>query len=150
MSYAMEILFGHLLAKLGDSNIRLHESARGAVLFSAEKDCFGLQITLSCLRRHLDLAEKGGSEALQSPKDSAPSPKGRQGAAKAKAYGGVLDTVNFLLQHFPGRREDEGDEEDAVATWTQWDIAPFVVGGLDGAMGPRVRNNAVNLAVTVH
>jgi len=73
---------------------------------------------------------------------------------------GILDTVNFLLQHFPGSRgnchidEDLDDEADALPapedSWTQHDIAPFIFAGMDDSLGHRVRNSAVALAVTVY
>lgn len=131
--YAMHVLFEHLCAKLGDSNIRLHESAQASVLLSAEQPCFGLQVVLQKLLRHMN----GDGKAPQK--------------VNAKTMSGTLDTVNFLLQHFPGRREDEGEEEDAMSTWTPSNISPFVVNGLKACAGlPRVKNSAVNLAVSMH
>lgn len=141
--YAITILIEHLLDRLGDSNLRLHESARKCVLFSAEHPgLLGLGAVLSKLRLRLEAKGKAGD--------------------RAKVYHGVLDAVNLLLQHFPGRRNDRhagiADDEDEAedlanepsASWTQDDIAPFIVAGMDDNLGARPRNTAVALAVTVY
>lgn len=131
--YAMDVLFEHLTEKLGDSNIRLHESARAVVLLSAEQPCFGLEVVLQRLLSHMNID------------DAVPQ------KAYAKTMSGILDTVSFLLQHFPGRCEDEGEEEDAISTWTPSEISPFVVHGLQTSAGlPRVKTGAVNLAVAMY
>lgn len=140
--YAIGVLLEHLLDRLGDSNLRLHESARKCVLFSAEHaGLLGLDELLAKLRRRLQAA---------SAKE------------RAKVHHGVLDAVNLLLQHFPGRRscrhiglDDDDDEAEDVsnapsASWTSDDIAPFIVAGMDDNLGQRTRNTAVALAITVY
>lgn len=130
------VLFEHIIDRLGDSNTRLHDSARKCVLFSVEhQGLFGLDAVLSRLKSRLDTCHKHGE--------------------RAKVHHGVLDTVNMLLQHFPGRREEDDDlggEEanDSSSSWTQDDIAPFIVAGMDDSLGSRVRADAVTLAVTVY
>jgi len=136
---ALDVLVEYLVDRLGDSNLRLHESARKCVLFCAEHEgLLGLGAVLTKLLQRLGKAGKGGE--------------------RAKVHFGILDTVNFLLQHFPGRREDghcdedeEGDEcHTEEDSWTQYDVAPFVVAGMEDSLGPRVRSCAVALAVTVY
>lgn len=74
-----------------------------------------------------------------------------------KVHFGVLDTVDFLLQHFPGHRSADGEEEEeeddeahSSDTWTQRDISPFIVAGMCDSLGQRVRSSAVKLALTVY
>mmetsp|Transcript_15072 Transcript_15072/g.45189 ORF Transcript_15072/g.45189 Transcript_15072/m.45189 type:complete len:615 (-) Transcript_15072:396-2240(-) len=128
---ALGVLLDHVSVTLGDSNVRLHEAARKCVLFCAERGVPGLVAMLKTLRDRL--------EAVAKSRD------------KTKVYFGVLDTVIILLQHFPGRRagdREEADEEDEES-WTEADVLPFVVAGLDDTLGTRVRGRAVALAVTV-
>lgn len=141
---ALDVLSEHLIDRLGDSNLRLHEGARKCILFTAERpDLLGLGPALAKLRERLGKAGKSGE--------------------RAKVHFGILDAVNFLLQHFPGSRggghidEDlDEDEEEADSphapedSWTQNDIAPFIVAGMDDSLGPRVRDCAAALAVTVY
>jgi len=128
--FALSILIEHLIDRLGDSNLRLHQSARKCVLFCAE------QPGLLCLSDVLGRLRKRLAAS---------------GKERTKVHFGVLDTVNFLLQHFPGRRGQDDDEADSAGSWTQHDVAPFVLAGLqDDALGPRVRTAAASLAVTVH
>lgn len=134
---ALGALLQHVIDKLGDSNLRVHESARKCVLFSAEyPGLLGLGAVLERLKAYMVAA---------------------RGADRAKVHAGVLDAVNFLLQHFPGHRTSSGDDciEDELEdfdcdVWTQHDISPFIVVGMDDALGSRVRSSAVTLAVTVY
>lgn len=137
---ALDLLVQHAMDRLGDSNVRLHESARKCVCFCAEKPfLLGLDAMLKRLRVRMESSGKGGD--------------------RQKVYNGVLDAVNFLLQQFPGRRlssrnldDDEDDDEaiDEAGSWTAADIAPFVVAGMDDSLGPRVRSTVIALAVTVY
>jgi hypothetical protein len=139
---ALNVLIQHVIEKLGDSNLRLHESCRKCVYFCAERPgLLGLEKTLARLQERLKACGKGGE--------------------RQKVFNGVLDTVNLLLNHFPGRRNDrlldiEDEEEaadDALAprgSWTQHDIAPFITAGMDDSLGPRVRSTVIILAVTVY
>lgn len=143
---ALGVLLQHVFDRLGDSNLRLHESARKCVFYCAERPfLLGLDVTLARLRERLDAAGKGKAGDRQ------------------KVYNGVLDTVNFLVQHFPGRRvssrnlnDDDDDEEiddsatSPAASWIAADIAPFIVPGMDDSLGPRVRSTVIALAVTVY
>lgn len=141
--HALDVLVEHLVDRLGDSNLRLHESARKCLLFTAESSSLlGLGPALAKLKCRLGKAGKGGE--------------------RTKVHFGILDTVNFLLQHFPGSRgnchidEDLDDDEEVDAhrasedSWTQHDIAPFIVAGMEDSLGPRVRESAAALAVTVY
>eukprot|EP00408_Alexandrium_pacificum_P013707 CAMPEP_0171235840 /NCGR_PEP_ID=MMETSP0790-20130122/42146_1 /TAXON_ID=2925 /ORGANISM="Alexandrium catenella, Strain OF101" /LENGTH=427 /DNA_ID=CAMNT_0011702149 /DNA_START=1 /DNA_END=1282 /DNA_ORIENTATION=+ len=87
--------------------------------------------------------------------------QGREERREGKVHFGILDAVNFLLQHFPGSRGsghiDEDLDEDEAETphaaedsWTQSDIGPFIIAGMDDSLGPRVRDIAATLAVTVY
>eukprot|EP00427_Karlodinium_veneficum_P014203 CAMPEP_0169070338 /NCGR_PEP_ID=MMETSP1015-20121227/5061_1 /TAXON_ID=342587 /ORGANISM="Karlodinium micrum, Strain CCMP2283" /LENGTH=579 /DNA_ID=CAMNT_0009129327 /DNA_START=116 /DNA_END=1855 /DNA_ORIENTATION=+ len=142
---ALKVLILHVIEKLGDSNVRLHESARKCVYFCAERrGLLGLEIVLGLLQARLSSSGKGGE--------------------RQKVYNGVLDAVNFLLNRFPGRRADVPvvaneieDVDEAVdgssarkSSWTQHDIAPFIDAGMDDSLGPRVRITVVALAVTVY
>uniref|UniRef100_A0A7S1S9X9 Uncharacterized protein n=1 Tax=Alexandrium catenella TaxID=2925 RepID=A0A7S1S9X9_ALECA len=128
----MDTLLPHLLAKFGDLNIRLHESAAAAVVFSGGQPFFGVAAVLSRLRSHLE----------ETP---------ARGPQRVRVYAGVLDVVTQLVRRFPGRRQGEGDESDAVGTWTPQDIRPFVVAGLavDVVTGARVQQAAAGLAVAI-
>lgn len=137
--FALNVLVQHSIDRLGDSNLRLHESARKCICFCAERPfLLGLHAMLARLRARLDACGKGGD--------------------RQKVHNGVLDTVNILLQHFPGCRvssrnlDDDDDEEaaDAASSWTAADIAPFVFAGMDDSLGPRVRSTVIVLAVTVY
>jgi hypothetical protein len=139
---ALNVLFECIIERLGDSSLRLHESARRCVILTAEhQDLLGLGAVLSRLRTRLESCQGRGGE-------------------RTKVYFGILDAVHVLLQHFPGRRSSDGlgddDDEACVAhssadSWTQHDIAPFVAAGMaDDSLGPRVRNSAVQLAVAVY
>lgn len=127
---AMEALLPNALAKLGDSNIRLHDSCKEVMNFCAEQSFFGLSAVLQRLRGIMATATAS------------------RGHSRAKQLGGIVDAVNGLVEHFPGRRAD--DDEDDVQMWTQDDIAPFIAAGLDDVVGPRTRTNAAKLAVTVY
>jgi len=66
-----------------------------------------------------------------------------RGRERVKAYLGVLDTVNSYLQQY-----HYADPSDPAGTpLTQDDLAPFVVAGMEDALGPRVRSIAVSIAV---
>jgi len=129
---AMTTLLPHLLAKLGDLNIRLHESACASVVFSANQHFFGLAEVFERLRSLLEESTARGPQRM-------------------RMHAGVLEVVGQLLRRFPGRRPGEGDESDAVATWTPGDVEPFIAGGaaVDGVTGSRVQQAAAGLAVTV-
>eukprot|EP00747_Dinoflagellata_sp_TGD_P186221 gnl/TRDRNA2_/TRDRNA2_43141_c0_seq1.p1 gnl/TRDRNA2_/TRDRNA2_43141_c0~~gnl/TRDRNA2_/TRDRNA2_43141_c0_seq1.p1 ORF type:complete len:540 (-),score=101.55 gnl/TRDRNA2_/TRDRNA2_43141_c0_seq1:81-1700(-) len=133
-SYAMSMLLQHVLPKLGELNIRVHESACACIVFSAQRPFFGLASVLRRLHTHAE--EQGGA----------------RGQTRMRTHAGVLDVTTQLLRHFPGRREGEGDNEaDAVSTWTPSDIAPFIASGIavDGVVGVRVQQAAVGLTVAV-
>jgi len=141
---ALDVLIPHLFDRLGDSNLRLHESARKCVVFCAEQPfLIGLSAVLQKLQARLTSCSKGGE--------------------RQKTCFGVLDACNVLLQHFPGRRassrnlNDEDDEDEAAdsavapgGSWTALDIAPFIDAGMDDSLGPRVRSTVVALAVMVY
>mmetsp|Transcript_114148 Transcript_114148/g.355456 ORF Transcript_114148/g.355456 Transcript_114148/m.355456 type:complete len:463 (+) Transcript_114148:61-1449(+) len=129
---AMATLLPHLLAKLGDLNIRLHESACAAVVFSAGHLFFGLAAVFARLKSHIEETTARGPQRM-------------------RVHAGVLDVVAQLVRRFPGRHVDEGDESDAVATWTPQDVRSFVVGGasVDGVTGARVQQAAAGLAVAI-
>lgn len=129
-----------LIDGLGDSNLRLHESARKCVLFTAEgRSLLGLGSVLARLKVRLTSWQQSG-----------------RSTERTKVYFGVLDTVNTLLRHFPGRRAGDIEDEDVDAphssedSWTQHCISPFIVAGMDESLGLRVRGSAVALAVTVY
>lgn len=131
--FALVHLLQPVFERLGDSNLRLHESARKCVIFAAERPgLLGLGATLERLRSHAALAGKG--------------------ADRMRVHFGVLDTVHALLQRFPGHRDadDEEDGESSADVWTQHDITPFIVAGMDDSLGARVRSAATTLAVTVY
>mmetsp|Transcript_3582 Transcript_3582/g.8995 ORF Transcript_3582/g.8995 Transcript_3582/m.8995 type:complete len:576 (+) Transcript_3582:119-1846(+) len=140
LQLALSSLVPSLLERLGDSNLRLHESARKCVFHCAEEEgLLGLEGVLQTLRKQLDVKHKSSD--------------------RAKTLFGILDTVNFLVRHFPGHRQDrdvspiEEDNDDlciAGSSWNQDDVLPFIVAGMHDSNGPRIRNSAVQLAVTVY
>jgi len=132
-AFAMGVLLQHIMAKLGETNIRLHQSACDAFVFSAgDRPRLSLQDGLSRLQTHLDDCPLKGQQRM-------------------RVHAGVLDAVNQLLRRFPGRRAGECDESDAAATWTVGDVVPFVSVGaqVDALTGTRVRQAAASLAVVV-
>eukprot|EP00927_Polykrikos_kofoidii_P027928 TRINITY_DN24456_c0_g1_i1.p1 TRINITY_DN24456_c0_g1~~TRINITY_DN24456_c0_g1_i1.p1 ORF type:complete len:535 (-),score=107.83 TRINITY_DN24456_c0_g1_i1:138-1742(-) len=127
LHFAMNSLLGHIIASLGDSNLRVHESARSCVLFCAQApQLLGLGPVLKLLCAHLESVGK---------------------RERMKTHFGVLDTVNFLLGQFPLIERSNG--EDNRYQWTKEQVAPFISSGMDDALGPRVRSIAVTLAVTL-
>lgn len=146
VQYAAGVLLDHVIDKLGDSNLRLHESARKCVFFAAERPgLLGLGPVLSKLRDRLSSAPKGGE--------------------KAKVHFGVLDAVSLLLDHFPRRANSleakavdddlDEDDEDVVPqsssnSWTLEDVIPFILAGSDDTLGTRVRNSGISLAVIAY
>lgn len=181
VSYALGVLLQHVFDKLGDSNLRLHESARKCVLFCADRpELLGLNAVLSSMRDRLDIGAfsdvasptSGGFQTTASGgfKTTLSGGFNKNGGSKAaqKAYFGILDTVNFLLKHFPGDRggeaEEDDDDDDEIfgerevgetpprgsGSWTQHDVACFVIAGMDDSLGHRVRSSALQLAVTLY
>jgi len=133
-SFAMGKLLEHIMAKLGEVNIKMHESACQAFVFSTGMPPrLGLSAAFTRLRQHLDESQARGLQRM-------------------RVHAGILDVVGQLLRRFPGRREDEGDESDAAAAWSPLDVAPFVSGGVtaDAVMGARVQQAAATLAVVVY
>eukprot|EP00747_Dinoflagellata_sp_TGD_P162569 gnl/TRDRNA2_/TRDRNA2_180295_c0_seq1.p1 gnl/TRDRNA2_/TRDRNA2_180295_c0~~gnl/TRDRNA2_/TRDRNA2_180295_c0_seq1.p1 ORF type:complete len:612 (-),score=129.38 gnl/TRDRNA2_/TRDRNA2_180295_c0_seq1:266-2101(-) len=135
---ALGYLVDPVLEQLGDSNLKMHESARKLTLFCAEdSSLLGLEAVLARLQAKLTATVKTSE--------------------KAKVYFGVLDAVNHLLEHFPVQKEIDaaaGDDDDAAqaqaASWTVDAISPFIVAGMDDIPGFRVRNSALALAVTAY
>lgn len=80
VAYAAGVLVEHLVDRVGDSNVRLHEAARRCLIFTAEEPLLGVQTVLGRLR-----------DKLQS---------GVAKAERAKVGFGVLDTVVTLVEHF--------------------------------------------------
>eukprot|EP00931_Biecheleriopsis_adriatica_P062840 TRINITY_DN3795_c0_g1_i1.p1 TRINITY_DN3795_c0_g1~~TRINITY_DN3795_c0_g1_i1.p1 ORF type:complete len:579 (-),score=139.62 TRINITY_DN3795_c0_g1_i1:84-1820(-) len=142
VKYAAAVLIDHLFERLGDSNLRLHESARKCILFSAEKKgMLGLGGVLNRLRARLEQAPKAGE--------------------RTKMHFGVLDAVSVLLEHFPGHRgldhaiDLDDDLHDsrvhtAANSWTVESVTFFIAAGMDDSLGARVRSSAVSLAVAVY
>lgn len=132
LKVVLDSLLSHVLVKLGDSNIRLHESAKATVIFAAEQQYYGLPKMLVRLREHMS--------------------NGNRGHIRARQLNGVIDTVCGLVEHFPGRRTIMLDDDDVGADsqmWHQDDVWPFIREGLDDVVFPRTRLRAVELAVTV-
>jgi hypothetical protein len=131
-------LFPHIVAKLGELNIRLHESACTCVLFTAAQPFFGVPL---CLSRLLDVVEGRGAH-------QAAALRGQQ---KMRVHYGVLQAVEMLIKKSPGRREQEG-EKAAVSAWTPVDITPFIVSGLqaDSVTGARVQQASLSIAMSIY
>eukprot|EP00746_Dinoflagellata_sp_MGD_P005547 gnl/MRDRNA2_/MRDRNA2_110744_c0_seq1.p1 gnl/MRDRNA2_/MRDRNA2_110744_c0~~gnl/MRDRNA2_/MRDRNA2_110744_c0_seq1.p1 ORF type:complete len:561 (+),score=130.14 gnl/MRDRNA2_/MRDRNA2_110744_c0_seq1:79-1761(+) len=128
---AMDTLLPHALVKLGDSNIRLHDSAKEIVSYAAEQSFFGLSYVLELLRNLMTNAGRGHS--------------------RAKILGGIVDGVSMLVERFPGKRmESQDDDDDDAQMWCLEAVFPFIEAGLDDIVGPRTRTAATKLAVTVH
>lgn len=132
LKQALDSLVSHSLAKLGDSNIRLHDSAKATIIFAAEQKYYGLPRVFVRLREHMS--------------------NGNRGHMRAKQLNGVIDTVCGLVENFPGRRttiSDDYQEWEESQLWNQDTIWPFMQEGLDDVVFPRTRLRAVELAVTV-
>jgi len=134
-----DALFPHILGKLGELNIRLHESACACVLFTATQPFFGTSLVLA---RLLDVVEGRGAH-------QAAALRGQQ---KMRVHSGVLQAVEMLIKKSPARRDGEGDAVDAVATWTPADVAPFIASGLqaDSVTGARVQQASLGLAMHIY
>eukprot|EP00747_Dinoflagellata_sp_TGD_P151037 gnl/TRDRNA2_/TRDRNA2_177166_c0_seq1.p1 gnl/TRDRNA2_/TRDRNA2_177166_c0~~gnl/TRDRNA2_/TRDRNA2_177166_c0_seq1.p1 ORF type:complete len:623 (-),score=113.79 gnl/TRDRNA2_/TRDRNA2_177166_c0_seq1:406-2274(-) len=137
--YALGMLIDPLIDRLGDSNLRLHESARKCILFCAQHPgLFGITAVLARLQARLVATSKKTD--------------------RAKIYFGVLDAVGHLLEHFPGICEnDRGTKVSSTeeSSWTLSGIKPFIAAGMDTslghhALGPRVASCSVKLAVTAY
>lgn len=129
--FAIDVLIEHVIDRLGDSNVLMHETARECILLCSQREeLLGLKCAFTKLRVRLTSVN---------------------GKAGGKVYIGVLDTVNFLLQQFHGYNVDvERSEPTTVDSWNQYDVAPFIILGLGDSLGARVRNTTVALAVTVY
>lgn len=149
---ALQTLMGRLLFGLGDSNCRVHEGARKNVLLAAEgHNLLGLGAVLALLKAKLDEQQVVHGKTSVSSGRITTASKGTND--RAKIIFGVLDCVNLMLHHFPGRRASDEAEEDDEAdedSWTQNCIAPFVVAGMDDSLGLRVRGSVLDLAVTAY
>lgn len=133
---AASALFPHILAKLGEMNIRLHESACYCVLYSAKQPFFGVPAVLA---RLLDVLEGRGPHQIST----------LRGQQKVRVHHGVMQAVEMLIRKTPARQADEGDESDSVSTWTAADVSPFIVIGLhaDSVTSARVQQAALCLSV---
>jgi hypothetical protein len=136
---AASALFPHILAKLGELNIRLHESACDCVLFTAKQPLFGFSLVLE---RLADVLEGRGP----------PQASALRGQQKVRVHCGVMQAVEILIRNAPGRQAGEGDHTDTVSTWTPADLFPFVKSGLhaDSVTGARVQQAALGLAMNVY
>lgn len=135
--FANGVLLGHLVERLGDSNLRLHEGARKGVVACAQPHLMGVKGVLSRLQGHLETTARRNRERCF----------------------GVLDTVATLVRNFP--QGDGATPKGAVAdgaaspaaksgaAWEPEDIWPFITIGMDDASGPRARTCAVTLAVSL-
>lgn len=133
-SFAMATLMQHVLSKLGEINIRLHESACSALVFSTGRPPrLGLVDLFGRLSKHIAECPLRGQQRM-------------------RVHAGVLDVVGQLLRRFPGRHSEEGDESDGATSWSAADVAPFVFSGVqvDAVTGTRVRQAAAGLAVVVY
>jgi hypothetical protein len=129
MHFAIGVLLQHLIDRLGDSNLRLHESARRCIALTAEEPrLLGLTSVLEKLQAKLWATS---------------------GPDKAKVFFGILDAVNYLIRRFPERAHCTGAGRDSES-WSQHDVSPFIVAGMHDSLGPRVRGAAASLAVTIH
>jgi len=136
---AASALFPHILAKLGELNIRLHESACDCVLYIAKQPFFGVPAVMA---RLLDVLEGRGPQQICT----------LRGQQKVRVNHGVMQAVDMLIRKTPARHADEGDESDAVLTWTATDVSPFIVIGLhaDSVTSARVQQAALGLSVILY
>merc|ERR1719456_820764 len=108
----MDSLLPHVTAKLGDSNIRLHDSSKDVIVFCAEQTFYGLSFTLGQLRGLVFC---------------------KRGHTRAKQLSGTVDAVSKLVEIFPGKSSanDEDALDQQIQLWTMDDITPFIEAGLD-------------------
>jgi hypothetical protein len=119
---ALDELLGPVIERLGDSSLRLHESARRCVGLAAGQQLLGMPAVLAKLRAR-----------LQKPSGAATSKAGD----RVKLHFGILDTVKHLLT-------------TAQESLQPADIACFISAGMDDSLGARVRDCAVALAVLAY
>merc|ERR1719330_1167211 len=116
-----------------------------------DHNLLGLGAVLSLLRAKLDEQQVVHGKTSVSGGRITTASKGTND--RAKTIFGILDCVTLLLHHFPGRRAAGDEEDDDPAdedSWTQTCISPFIVAGMDDALGLRVRGSATNLALTAY
>lgn len=138
-SFSAGALFPHILAKLGELNIRLHDSACDCVLYTAKQPFFGVPLVLT---RLLDVLEGRGPH-------QAPALRGQQ---KVRVHYGVMQAVEMLIRTTPARHQGEGNQSDEMVTWTATDVYPFIVSGLqaDSVTGARIQQAAISLAINIY
>lgn len=134
---AVDVLVEAVIDRLGDSSLRLHESARRCVHFAAAApELLGPSATLARLRSRAVEGQGGGSKA--------------SAGERIKTLFGVLDTVDYTLRRFQEERSRGVYSAVGAMPWTEDDMVPFIITGLDDSFGPRVRLAAVALAVTAY
>jgi hypothetical protein len=121
---SLDRLLAHVWPKVGDSNIRLHDSAKTTIIFAAGLRFYSIPVVLERL------------QGLISEKS--------RGHMRAKQISGVVDTVCSLVEHFPGSTATTLTQ--GTQMWTMCQITPFIENGLDDVVGPRTRVGAVKLA----
>jgi hypothetical protein len=121
---SLDTVLAHIWPKVGDSNIRLHDSAKSTIVFTAGLNFYSVQVVLE--RLHALVSEKS------------------RGHMRAKQISGVVDTACSLVERFPGTTSS--NPESSMSMWTMEQISPFITSGLDDVVGPRTRMGAVKLA----
>eukprot|EP00746_Dinoflagellata_sp_MGD_P162948 gnl/MRDRNA2_/MRDRNA2_90722_c0_seq1.p1 gnl/MRDRNA2_/MRDRNA2_90722_c0~~gnl/MRDRNA2_/MRDRNA2_90722_c0_seq1.p1 ORF type:complete len:554 (+),score=117.27 gnl/MRDRNA2_/MRDRNA2_90722_c0_seq1:91-1752(+) len=119
---SLDTVLAQVWPKVGDSNIRLHDSAKSTIVFAAGLRFYRVSVVLE--RLHALISEKS------------------RGHMRAKQISGVVDTVCSLVEHFPGTASSSWNPQ----MWTMDQISPFISSGLDDVVGPRTRIGAVKLA----
>lgn len=133
-SFAISTLTKHVINKLGEVNIRLHECACTTFVHAAGRfPKLGVFAVFDRLQEHLDECPARGQQRM-------------------RVHAGVLDALGLLLRRFPARHIDEGDEADAASAWSASDVASFVLAGMhvDPVLGIRVQQATASLVVTVY
>ncbi|CAE7630400.1 NEK5 [Symbiodinium pilosum] len=128
VQHAAAVLIEHVMSRIGDSNVRLHEGARRDLVFAASRQLLGIGGMLGRLQQRLETAPARGGE-------------------RNKVQFGVLDTVAEIIRSYS---ESSSNGPPGPHTWSVDTISSFVTAGMEESLGPRVRNSALALAATVY
>jgi len=128
VQHAVSVLIEHVMFRIGDSNVRLHEGARRDLVFAASRQLLGIGGVLDRLQQRLETAPPKGGE-------------------RNKVLFGVLDTVAEIIRSYS---ESSSTGPPSPHTWSIDVISGFIAAGMEESLGPRVRNSSVALAAAVY
>ncbi|CAE7823749.1 unnamed protein product, partial [Symbiodinium sp. KB8] len=128
VQHAVSVLIEHVMFRIGDSNVRLHEGARRDLVLAASRQLLGIGGVLDRLQQRLETAPPKGGE-------------------RNKVMFGILDTVAEIIRSYS---ESSSTGPPSPHTWSIDVISGFIAAGMEESLGPRVRNSSVALAAAVY